>query len=158
MEKKGDKLSQRINRKFHIEHICYFAGLLDGEGCIYIQKGIFNGIEGYRIKMAIGMTNKTPLNWLSKHIGGKVYNAKPSGLNTKECFQWVVNMREGNNILKQALPYLIVKKKQAINYIKFCATSFFGKQKVPNERLTPQILAKREKLYWNNKKLNKKGN
>ncbi len=154
----GYTLPQRIKRVFDIKTICYFAGLLDGEGCIRIGKNYVKGEqERYRAFIAIGITAEQMTIWLKKNIGGNYYHQKKPKPHHKDAYIWSVCMKEGENILKQCLPYLIIKHKQAKLYLKFAETQYFGGWRLGNQGLNPKILKARKKLFLENKKLNKKG-
>lgn len=154
--KRGYKLPQRIKKVFDVKISCYFAGLLDGEGCVMIGKYDIKGQERYRAFIMIGNTDERIVIWLKKKIGGNYYlqkKIKPQ----KNAYIWSVCMKEGTNILKQCLPYLVLKNKQAKIYLKFANTQYLGGWKLGVQGLTTKILKKRKKLFLENKKLNKKG-
>lgn len=146
-------------KKMTDTQIAYFAGLLDGEGCVRI--GIFKNLNKeirYRAYMVIAMTDLKPINWLIKIVGGKKYTDKKFKKgNSKICHCWNMNSQEGSEILQRALPYLLVKKKQAINFIKFSKTLTGQGGKGINKPIPISLLKKREKMFLINKSLNKKG-
>ena len=148
----------KIERMNEIQ-IAYFAGLLDGEGCVRIGK--YNNSSGqlrYRAFIVIAMTNINPINWLLRIVGGKKYvDKKFKSGNSKICFCWSTNAKEGASILHRALPYLLVKSKQAKNFISFSKT-LTGKGGKGIHKPIPQILLnKRMKMFSLNKTFNQKG-
>lgn len=103
--------------------LSYLAGVIDGEGTIRIIKSKRNPDwkPQYSAAISIGMTNKIPLEMLSKQFGVKVRKEEASVQNMQTLFRWSVG---GNNkvpkILKRLNPYLRVKKEQALLAINFC--------------------------------------
>lgn len=145
--------------KIPIEHLCYFAGLLDGEGCIRIGKTKSQNSKhryDYRAYIQIGMTDENPLIWVTKNIGGSYSEGKAKTVKSKICYNWVMNPIEAADILTQILPYLIVKKKQAKLFIKYATVTCSGKP--PGIKGLPKkIVALRAKMWCQMKILNKKG-
>ena len=139
------------------EQLAYFAGLLDGEGCLRI--GTFKNSNSdlrYRAFLQIAMTDRNAINWLSETISNGIYiDKKRKNPISKWCYCWVVNIREGEELLKRALPYLIVKKKQALRFIEFAQTLDWKRTR--REPVPNVILNKRKKLYLEMKALNGKG-
>lgn len=148
----------RKDRKISKENIIYFAGLFDGEGCVRIGK--YKNQEGklrYRAFLQIGMTTKEVLLWLRNNVSGNFYYCKPNNSRSKPSYEWNVRMKEGEGIVKQALPYFIVKKEQAKIYLKFCKTQYKKGWRLGNIGMPKNILNEREELFKIMSKLNKKG-
>lgn len=102
----------------------YLAGIIDGEGSIFISR-INNKKSGnvwYRLQVSCAMTENSAINLLRKtftpdtkqfiYRGGREKGYKPS-------YQWLVTGGTAKSILKQLLPYLLVKREQAQMGIKF---------------------------------------
>ena len=145
--------------KYDIADIAYFAGLLDGEGCVRI--GRFKNSNGeirYRAQIQIGMTDKSPIQWLKDTFGGGLYtDRKLNQPKSKPCYVWQVDAQDGKDILKQALPYLKVKYRQANNVIEFACTLTGPGGRGIAKPVPPKILQMRETLFNINKNLNAKG-
>ncbi len=160
-EKKKHTKNQifRINFENNINNInlSYFAGILDGEGCIRIGKHYYTGEERFYPRIIIGMTDKKVIEWVYKNIGGKKYEEKTSYNKRKKVYSSVFNMREGAVILKHCLPYLIVKKEQAELFLDFYKTSYHFRKITSKERISNDINIKRKEMFLKMKKLNKKG-
>lgn len=116
-------IKHKTTRGKHITN-AYLAGIIDGEGSIYIAK-INNKRSGniwYRFQLSCAMTepeaikllvsNFTPKNKQYVYVGGRKYGYKPS-------YQWLTTGGTAKRILKELLPYLTVKKKQAQVGIEF---------------------------------------
>jgi len=98
------------------------------------------------------MTNKEIIEMLVKKFGSKV--REECVVNRKKMYRWGTS---GNLvvpiILKQILPYLVVKKEQAKVVIEYCSkikTTGFRR----NKKLTIEQLLWREEFYLKVKKLN----
>lgn len=89
----------------------YAAGLIDGEGCVYIAK---KG-GGYQLRLQIAMTTKArkTLEWMQKSYGGRLNNLPRSNKKWDAEVLWKVNGAEAATALQRAFPFLQVKKRQA---------------------------------------------
>ena len=145
----------KVNQMTEIQ-VAYFAGLLDGEGCVRI--GSFKNASRqvrYRAHIVIAMTDSRPINWLAETVGGKVYvDKKLRHGNSKICFCWNINASEGAAILTRALPYLLVKREQAENVLTFFATL---QRRNGAKPLAKNLLELRKELFFVSKNLNAKG-
>ncbi len=129
--------------------IAYLAGLIDGDGSIQINKR--HKKTEYLASLKICMTNKKIIEWLKDNFGGTIYNWKQKFPN-RDMYNWSLNAQESSILLKRTLPYLIVKKQQALNLIVFSNTLLnYGK------KLTKTIQEKRELLYQKQKLFNQVG-
>jgi len=141
------------------EQIAYFAGLLDGEGCIRI--GRFHnsgGVLRYRAFIQIAMTDEAPIDWLTSVVGGKKYiDWKRNDIKSKVCYCWQTNAKEGAAILRRALKYLLVKRERADLYIRFSETLCSQGGKGEMRPLSDELLERRKELFEENKRLNSKG-
>lgn len=144
----------------------YLAGLIDGEGSFIIQKTSVEKIHKssrsktpkYLAYFCIGMVDKAPLDLIRDTIGmGKVY---------EECVpdrRSIFRIRFGGRVtlipfVKELLPYLIVKKRQAELLLDFCQNwvtpdNEGGKRKLVSD----QELQRREEAYLKMRKLNAVG-
>ena len=100
--------------------IQWFAGLFDGEGscgCYYVNS--YNGGKSRikkkrpRIMCQIAMTHKYPLLKFKEKFGGNVYTKRSKTDNWKTAWMWVVQNRKAQEVLRELLPYLTVKRKAA---------------------------------------------
>jgi len=137
--------------------LSYLAGIIDGEGTIRIGKSsppikYPNHNPKYYAAISIGMVDKKVIEIIVKKFGSKI--REECVPNRKKIYRWGTS---GNkvvpNIIKQLLPYLIVKKEQAKLVIKFCEKqNHIGFRR--NEYLPIKELQLREEFYWKVKKLN----
>lgn len=104
-------------------YLSYLAGIMDGEGTIRIGSAKPNGKSKQNIKyysaVSVGNTNKEVLEMFVNKFGSKVREDKRVP-NRKRMYRWGTS---GNitvpKILKQLLPYLVIKKEQAKIVIEF---------------------------------------
>ena len=92
----------------------YFAGSIDGEGCLTIGAGQKETCINYNAIMCVQNTSKTLIDWLQSKFGGQVYLSKKETEKTKAAWMWRVTKKKDIEILLLAiLPYLVVKREQA---------------------------------------------
>lgn len=108
----------------------YAAGIIDGEGSFTIgrefsrKKDIYN-IKvkkcWYRLQIQISNTNKEVLHWFQNKFGGLVFQTKPT-VTGLPVYHWNLNgaNKKTEKFLLATLPYLIVKRRQALVALDFC--------------------------------------
>lgn len=100
----------------------YFAGLFDGEGCISINKtkGSKNkpySRPGFQLRVSVTNTNFDILYELQNHYGGKVYSREKK--NARTYGNWITVSNQCIKPLQLWLPFLIIKKEQALVALNF---------------------------------------
>lgn len=137
----------------------YLAGLIDGEGHISItrsDKPAFTTKRGkiipcpirYGIIVAVTNTDFRLMKRLKELFGGSYNGGKPfkGHPNWKPKYQWnVCSNKDKELVLLAVLPYLVLKREQAIIALEFI--------RLCNEK-SPE---KRQELYEKNIVLNKRG-
>ena len=107
----------------NIAALAYLAGLFDGEGSVNIFKS--SGQNGsitprYFVEISIGNTHKGVLQWVLENFGGRLtHNGVQYTPNSHKTWRWRASTQEASSILVALLPYLIVKKEQALLAIEF---------------------------------------
>lgn len=100
----------------------YAAGLLDGEGCLYIATRA-GKIPHPRVD--VGMTKpggKVVLKMLEKEFGGKVRLFRKATGQWAEAWAWhLTSWPEAEALLRRVEPHLRVKKEQALLILRACA-------------------------------------
>ena len=102
----------------------YLAGLIDGEGCLEIQKRKKKECIGeiaYVPRVRICMTNKEIIEWLRNSFGGYIFERAANG-NQRKSWTWALLYRKVKPFIDAIYPYLRVKKKQAEILKKFLKT------------------------------------
>lgn len=102
----------------------YWAGFIDGEGCISIYKHFnkdgFHKSPSYRIQVGVATTNEEIMNKLSKFAGhGKITRRIFKRENQRDAFYWACRGDLAMIFLKKILPYLKLKVEQAKLCIEF---------------------------------------
>lgn len=125
----------------------YLAGIIDGEGCLLISKSDRGNYNNYYGRIHVKNTDTRLMKWLVNNFGGTITVHKPKSKSHNIAYSWYFggNAKSKELLLLSLLPYLIVKREQAINLVEFFRMS--GEH-------NPE---KREKLYQLNAKLNKRG-
>ena len=114
--------------------ISYIAGFLDGEGSIYVADGgiktkkLANGkikkyFKGWNTNVIITNTHKGVLEFIQKHIGGRLYKRsyKQKSYHHTVYSLSFTTQKSIETLLDTIFPFLIVKKQQAqimLNYVK----------------------------------------
>ena len=139
----------------------YLAGLIDGEGHISItrsdkpeyrtQRGtmkLYPCPVRYGLVVAVSNTDIRLVKWLKETFGGSYNGGRPfkKHPNWKPKYQWnVCGNKDKELFLLALLPYLVLKREQAIIALEFV--------RLRNEK-APE---KRQELYERNIVLNKRG-
>ncbi len=139
------------------------ATWLDSDGSISIQKSRPKrpGLASiYRSRVAVSNTNRNVMDWLQTRFGGAVYLAlrRPKH---KPVLVWRCAATERVALLKQVLPYLIVKQDRAALAIRYAEDMTWsgksGKGRRPSEIMPMVEQERREALYQQSLQLNRKG-
>lgn len=100
-----------------MEDIIYFAGFFDGEGSVFINS---NGIDGngnqrYVLRCTLSQNNRDVLLDMQSIWGGSVTNKAHRGpLSKKDGYTWSCSVKKAKSFLTDVLPYLRVKKEEAV--------------------------------------------
>jgi hypothetical protein len=136
----------------------YFAGAIDADGFISIQKTVRKNkamMPHIYYSAKIGLTstnNSTVLNLLKENFGGTVNSYKPSNPNHRPWGVWQTSDKHARDILEVLQPYFMAKKKQAeivIDFVNICEAQWQlirCTQKAPYH-ITDEMFALREH-YW----------
>jgi len=132
--------------------LAYFAGIIDGEGCFFIQKikksGWFQG------QLKIDNTDKKLIEWIENVFPG--HSSGHLRWTSKRAYErtvhsWVCTGDRLLDISDQVLPYLVIKKPHCENMIKF-RTSY--QERRGNLPIPSDILAIREECLITSRHLN----
>ena len=101
------------------EALAYCAGLIDGEGCIKIQRTMNKDRKSpkYETSITVRMTAKQPVEFLTKTFNG---NLTSNILYTGKIYwSWTVLSTKAKAVAERLLPFLVFKKNQAELLIEF---------------------------------------
>ena len=97
------------------EQLCYFAGIIDGEGSIGIEhlkptKG--RKKDYYTCRLTVINTSFTLMRWIKENFGG-TFDTRKAILGRKVVYRWHIFGKNMDAILQAIFPFLIIKKIQA---------------------------------------------
>lgn len=151
----------KIKAMSHVQ-LAYLAGLIDGEGSITVTrkrdtKGMRFGYN-FRPVVHVASTNRAVLHRVWKWTGrlGKVGKFDEPRANRKARYQWMIWSRQGSQLVRAVLPYLIVKRRQALAFLRFANLTRSCRSPSRNG-LTDVQWRRQHELYAEIRKLNKRG-
>ncbi len=135
--------------------LAYFAGLLDGEGSFCLHDF---GTHRFGCGVAIGNTDIRMLEWVKDRFGGFLKAEKRNNPRHKPIWRWTAEANTLPEMLTAILPYLIVKREQALNVLELRKSKEDPRSRMrggPRGRPMPQeVLDVRQALYERGKALN----
>lgn len=147
-------MNKYTRRDYPEVQIAYLAGIIDGEGCVYIGNHSFNkktGDKYFQTIIKVSTVDAVLSDWLFKTFGGLkgIYTPRQTPKNSKsKIFYWQCSGELLTHLCELMLPFLIIKKCEVEIMLKmrstFQGTSQKGKQGI--QRNTPELLAYREQL------------
>ena len=118
--------------------IAYMAGIFDGEGWVGVNCSKPYGAHKsprYTLQMGVANTYIPVLEMFVDEFGG--YIKKQSKAN-KQCYSWRASSHRAKLVLETLMPYLKIKKEQAIIAIEYIIKHC---DRDNTKSLTPEILA-----------------
>lgn len=108
----------------------YVAGIFDGEGTASIASYTRTSVDGrgkgpytyvqHEAKVCIKSTSIPLMKWLVGNFGGVFYQQDNSKYGWKTSYSWQVKGHKNKeNFLLGVLPYLIIKKEQALLVLEY---------------------------------------
>lgn len=146
--------------KFSTNHevwqIAYLAGLIDGEGCLYlgnVKQGKYgNGLQWHSM-LKITSCDEELIIWLENTFGGSKdsrYRWTSKKAFTRPVYNWQATGPMLDYILPLVEPYLIIKRKQCDTMKRYRLTC----KNIGSKRLSPEIIEKRLILLSEMRNLN----
>lgn len=124
--KRSDKFIPKTYRPIDL---AYMAGIIDGEGCLYIGQASrnFDGkiTRHHRGLLKVDNTERILIEWIMKTFKGlesSVMRKTSSKKYERIIHTWVATGDRLLDLCEQILPYLTIKKKHCVNMIKFRKT------------------------------------
>jgi hypothetical protein len=131
----------------------YAAGLIDGEGCMSLDKK-------YTLRIDVGLSSKglPILEWLVAHYGGTIRNTRAATEKWEAAQAWMLLGDKAVSFLRQIAPHLILKAPQAGVAIAFGdLRRRLPKTKTGRVRWTEDGRAEAQRLRETLMALNRKG-
>ena len=97
------------------------AGIIDGEGCIWVERNNHGNSKGgyrYGVHIDVGNTDRKMIAKLVELWGGRIIKKISDKSNSKQVYRWHMPICKIKEIGKKILPYLITKKLRMILAIK----------------------------------------
>lgn len=127
--------------------LAYLAGIIDGEGCINISRITRNNSLEYKARFNVVSTDEVLIDWLQSHFKGYKYKRTTHLIKHptwKIKYEWhLCFSKESVKLLKQIIPFLVIKGKQLEIVIEYLKTTL-GKH---GHKLTQETKDKRDILY-----------
>ncbi|MFA7178008.1 MAG: hypothetical protein WC114_12230 [Smithellaceae bacterium] len=89
----------------------YVAGLIDGEGCVYIAK--VGGRHQLRLQIVLAKRSAAVLRWLVTKVGGRLFDLGRNNPRWDDEVLWKCNGQEAACVLRKVQPFLRIKSQQA---------------------------------------------
>lgn len=117
--------------------LAYFAGIFDGEGCIFLSpqnnalKNHHQQHLTFTMRAQIVSTNEWICQQFRFSFGGVISIDRQEG-NHKIAYRWVITAKNAMNFLTALMPYLNLKRPQATLAIQFQQHKIRGGRKTKN--------------------------
>ncbi len=139
----------------------YAAGLVDGEGWVGITKRKIYGRRRnvfYEPNISVMMTNEGAIDWLAHNCGGKKCSTVVRRGNHKSVYRWMIyGSKEATAFLEKIKCFSVVKKEQICIVLALCRSIEEHRWQHVKGGLPEYLLAYRESLCQESRRLNKKG-
>lgn len=99
--------------------VAYLAGLFDGEGCVTIRKMFYKPKHQYQALLSVMMCSEKAVKLFFERWGGSFVERDRKPSEWKVCWQWSVTGTKTIFILEELLPYLVVKRDEAVVALAF---------------------------------------
>ena len=133
----------------------YAAGVLDCDGSIWVCRSMRkSGAFSYRLRLNVTNTRKPLLEWFAEQFdcGGITTSRREKYAAWKTCYAWTIAGNDTAVVLRLLLPYLVIKRKQALLALEFGSTHV-----TPGVKLTDNFVQHRERIYQEMRKINARG-
>lgn len=131
--------------------LAYAAGIIDGEGCIRINK---QGKAGnHVIRLQVTNTKRTIIDQFKEWFGGSITENRASKYNPKAntSYVWEVSAKKAADVLVAISPYLRIKSNQTHVALRLQDT------KSMTNVVNQELYNIREELFRKMRELNKRG-
>lgn len=137
----------------------YIAGLFDGEGTFTISKARRKDYPDYSFEeIYITNSNKEIMNWLVENLGGSIRITRYGNKKWKNVYKWFLPAKMRVDFIKNIIPFVIIKKKQALLLLDFISLMESQKAKIRGiNGLTNSERNEREKILIQVRALNRRG-
>jgi hypothetical protein len=143
-------------KNYTIAQLAYLAGIVDGEGSIYIGNFSSNPKTGnpyYQTNMEVTNTDEKLIDWLVNNFNGRryKYTEKQTPKNSRRpVHRWILSGDDLTELCHLLLPYLIIKKRQCEIMIQMRKTFERKRASLGRQGTLPleqEILEERKRLF-----------
>lgn len=123
--------AEKRSRPLEPGHRGYVAGVLDCDGSIWIGATRSGDYAQYTLRMSVTNTRRPLPAWFAEQFGGECKLFKPRNAKWKAEYRWQAAGLNALPVLSLCLPYLIIKRQQALLAIEFASTIIPGSRALP---------------------------
>lgn len=115
-------------KNYSVAQLAYLAGIIDGEGCIYIGNHSSNkesGAKYYQTLIKISSTDICLIDWLMNIFGGLRGEYTPSQMSKngrRQVYFWQVTGERLTHLCELIYPFILIKKDELEIMLKMRAT------------------------------------
>jgi excisionase family DNA binding protein len=116
--------------------LAYAAGVIDSDGWIGVHRNTYAArVRGdatqavYSPRVAVKQVTPQALDLLHLLFGGHRYDSKPSAARGRPLLTWQVHSAAAGRVLQQLLPYLRIKREQALNALEVVQMNASGQRR-----------------------------
>jgi hypothetical protein len=145
--------AKRNNPPLEAGYRGYVAGVLDCDGSIWISfEAHKQKPPRYALRIAVSNTRPALLTWFADQFGGTPGSYKSKHRNHKTEYRWGCTGVRAAEVIRCCLPYLVIKRGQALLALEYASTMGAG-----NPTLPASYHRMRQRIYTEMIKLNKRG-
>jgi hypothetical protein len=96
------------------EDAAYLAGVIDGEGCITAGLWAHRRWTTVKTRVMVANTDERLMAWMTERFGGHVSVRENGPAHWKLSRQWEATGAAARKVLETALPFLVLKRAQAL--------------------------------------------
>ena len=136
--------------------LAYFAGCIDSDGCISVARSPVSNYDTHTFHECVVLGQVIPVvpYMLLERFGGAVNLRKTKAHTHRDLFVWTAKALKANRMLVDILPYLHIKREQALNCIELRRVMDASKRHYKRRlRYTRQM----ERLHRVSRALNRRG-
>tara|TARA_S200002703_G_scaffold51608_3_gene44848 strand:- start:13231 stop:13554 length:324 start_codon:yes stop_codon:yes gene_type:complete len=104
------------------------------------------------MRVSVSNTRRGLLDFFAEHFGGRVNRYNKRSDKWKDEFRWGINGLPAAEVLNSCLPYLVIKRPQAMLALEFASTIQPERSRIPDS-----FRQMRERIYKEMMALNKRG-
>lgn len=124
-----------IRKEYSVAELAYMAGIIDGEGSIYIgnfSKNPKTGTPYFQTAMQVSNTEYALIDWLLRTFGGLINKRTRRQMpanSKKDVWIWTASGDRLTHICEVILPYVVIKVREIEIMLKMRATYSLGAKK-----------------------------